>query len=655
MVLQQLNTTTPLNAGHPPWLPAALKARLFDAGRLEYSGRVSEAERQVLRKKPQIAPSRWAEKHRVLTMSSLPGRWHNEVTPYLAGIMDASFFPSVREITVCKTPQTGGSEAIHNCVGYAIDRAPGPVLYTYPDILTGKENFSDRIRPMLESSTRLKSYLTGREDDLALTRISLKHMPIYLAWARSPARMANKPIKYGVSDEVDKFPPLAAKTETGPLELIDKRFTTYRWNYKHWKISTPTIESGHIWQAFEAAEVRLDFWVKCPECGEFQLMKFKNIKFPPDERDPAVIKKRHLAAYECEFCHRRWSDEMRNAAVRPGRWQDRETGIELFDYLKTYLPVDIAFHLPAWLSFFVSLSEIAAAFLAAGKDKVKLKDYKNNYEALPWLDYGESRSEDAVLELCDDRPRGLVPGGNIVAGLTGSVDTQADGFWYEIRAWSWGMEEESWKIRGGYITTFTALEQVLWSDAYQDADGNHYIVHLTIMDAMGGTQRRSAGVGTRTSEVYDFCRMHRGKILPFKGEQRMNQPYAYSKIDTYPGTNKAIPGGIQLLRANVTYYKNKLANKLEIAPTDPGAWHYHSEVTADWARQMISEYLDDNGLWQCPDGKDNHAWDISVYGLVAADVLGIKYWHPQGSTTSGSAPETGRSVRSKGLTHEVAA
>ena len=77
----------------------------------------------------------------------------------------------------------------------------------------------------------------------------------------------------------------------------------------------------------------------------------------------------------------------------------------------------------------------------------------------------------------------------------------------------------------------------------------------------------------------------------------MNQPISYSKIDTYPGTNKIIPGGIQLMRANVTFFKNKLANKLEIAPADPGAWHYHSETTDDWARQMTAEYIDEYGIF----------------------------------------------------------
>ena len=134
-----------------------------------------------------------------------------------------------------------------NCIiGYGTDRAAGPVLYTYPDKNTAAENSKDRIQTMFKASGCLKQYLTGREDDLTDFRINLKHVPIYLAWSRSPSRMGNKPIKYAVSDEIDKYPELPSKKETVPLELIDKRILTYSINRsnKHWIISTPTVETG---------------------------------------------------------------------------------------------------------------------------------------------------------------------------------------------------------------------------------------------------------------------------------------------------------------------------------------------------------------------------------------------------------------------------
>jgi len=78
------------------------------------------------------------------------------------------------------------------------------------------------------------------------------------------------------------------------------------------------------------------------------------------------------------------------------------------------------------------------------------------------------------------------------------------------------------------------------------------------------------------------------------------------------------------LRVNTTFFKNKLANKLEIASADSGARHYHIETTDEWLRQMTSEYVDDNGFWQCPPGKANHAWKLGVYGLAAAEIAAFR-------------------------------
>ena len=633
-----------INLKSPPWLPTPLKTRLQEKGRLEITTKFSKADRKVMRKRRKVPVSQWAEKHRVVTMSSLPGPWKNHVTSYLAGIMDASFYSSVQTVIVCKAPQTGGSEATHNCIGYSIDRAPGPVLYIYPDEQTARDNNKDRIQPMIEGSPRLRSYMTGVDDDATSLRVNLQHMPIYMGWARSAARLANKPIKYLVFDETDKYPDTAGKREADPISLGEKRTTTYKWNRKIWKLSTPTIEAGHIWQALtKEAQVVFDYFVKCPFCDDKHLMTFEQIKWSrgiSDEHpDPERMESEKLAWYECPDCGEKWKDEHRNKAVKNGEWRVRKTGDGLSKYLKKHRPLKIGFHVPSWISYFVSLSEVAAAFLRGLKNKTKLKDFQNAHKAEPWFDYTLERSEDKILALRDDRPRGLVPGNNsdIVAGLTAAVDTHKSGFYFEIKAWGYGLIQESWQIREGFVTSFDALGQVLFDDIYMDHRKNQYIVKMAVMDAMGG----------RTSEVYDWCRLHRRRVCPFKGEHRMNQPFAYSKIDTYPKTNKPIPGGIQLLRANVNYFKDLLSSKLEIAPADPGAWHLHSEATQEYARQMTAEYVDEKGLWQCMSGRANEAWDLSVYNLVAAEVKGFKYWSVPDATGKADK-KSGRKVRSTG-------
>lgn len=44
----------------------------------------------MLYKRKAESPSVWAEKHRVLRMSSIPGKWRHVFTPYLAPLMDGS-------------------------------------------------------------------------------------------------------------------------------------------------------------------------------------------------------------------------------------------------------------------------------------------------------------------------------------------------------------------------------------------------------------------------------------------------------------------------------------------------------------------------------------------------------------------------------------
>lgn len=617
------------------WLPVSIKERLKSLKRISASFRFSKAERKTLHKPKPIKISEWSEKHRVLTLSSLPGPWSNAVTPYLAGIMDAAAFSSVETIIVCKCPQSGVSEAAHNFIGHAIDTAPGPVLYVYPDETTTRENSRDRVRPMIESSPRLNSYLTGIQDDKTVMRINLRHMPIYFAWATSPSRLANKPIRYLIEDELDKYPDTAGKKEASPMALAEKRTITYRGRRKIWKISTPTIETGPIWQALQnEAEIIFDYQVSCPACGAVQVMTSKQIVWPEDEKDPETVKSKGLGRYRCPHCEEDWDNAIRDQAVANGSWVNREYGLGLDHELQARRPRSIGFHLPAWLPHFVSLSEVAAARMKAKKDKIDARDYCNNYKAEPWVDFQSERQENRILLLRDDRPSGLVP--RDAAVITLQVDTQKRGFYYEVRAWGYGLELESWQIRNGYIETFDALAKIGETDRYLDADGNEHVVELAVIDSGGGESENSDA--SRTVEVYDFCRLH-PLFKPVKGQQRQSRPWKVGIIDTYPGTNKPIPGGLRLYHLNVTLYKDLLASKLEIAPTDPGAWHLTSDCTEDYARQMCAEYRDERGLWQCPRGKANHFWDVGGYGLAAVDILGVKFW-PQPGNEDGQSEAT---------------
>ena len=609
----------------PRWLPPGCELPRRCAVRF------SPPERRVLRKKRPMPCSEWVERHRVLPGdAAIPGRWKNATTPYLAGIMDASFFESVQHISICAPPQTGKSDCINNCIAYAIDRRPGNVLMVYPDEVTGRENMRDRILPMIQDSERLRAYMTQYSDDAASMRIQLQHMRIYLAWSNSPARLGNKPLPYVVLDEIDKYPPTAGKKESGPRELAQKRTRTFSHMRKIWEASTPTVEDGPIWQALEAeADVVFVYWVRCPDCGHAQRMVFREPDGGPYRvcweggggADPREIEGKRLAWYECAGCGGRWDDAKRNAAVRAGEWRDRDKGIALTTYLQSHRPRHIAFHLKAYVSPFVSLSESAAAFLRGLKDKVKLKDFANAHEAEPWREYRKEREEHKILALAEQGlPAGRVPGGGRIAALIAGVDTQDyGGFWYAIWAYAWGgptLSKESWLIRAGYLTGWGNLEQVLWGDEYFDADGKKYPVVLAVQDCLGH----------RTSEVYSFCVRHRGAVVPAVGRDVFETPVKWGNAEFYPGTNKPIPGGLKLLRVNGKYFKDDLARRLEINPGDPGRIHLYEGFPAEYARHFTAEYVNDKGLWECPPHRHNHLWDCSVYAAAGHEVLGVVHW-----------------------------
>ena len=636
-----MSKTRRISAPLPAWLhpdtARQVRLRLAQGARTwEFS--MGRGERAVFRRRRQMRVSRWAEDHRVVHNSSIPGKWKNAANPCLAGIMDASFHPSVQTISIMKAPQVGGTEAAHNCIAYAIDRAPGPALYVYPDELTARENAVDRIIPMLKASSRLSEYLTGAADDTSSMRINLQHMPLHMAWSGSPARLGNKPIRYLVMDELDKYQ--SSKREASSEDLAEKRVTTWRRKARIWKLSTPTLKNVGIHAAWTSAEVRYRYHVVCPYCGAELLMDFERIKWPDAVEGTAALVSRSLAWYECQHCSAQWSDADRDKALRSGVWRDDASGMELEEHLREASPMFIAFHIPAWISPFFSLSQIAAKALAhklAPADEDIAKDLQNNFKAEPWEERHAVRAEDSILALRDDRPRGLVPGGGQVAALLATVDTQDDGFVYEIRAQGWGIAEETWCVREGFIPVdwdvlvrpqgaqcpwlyhpaFDPLRRVLWEDAYMDEAGVIYPVQLVIIDAMGHY----------TTEVYDFCRAHKGLILPYQGVRRMNVKYSYTNLLHYPGTNKPISGGLKLLRGHSTFWKDKLSTRLRVAPTDPGAWHYHGEVDEAWAKGMCAEYKDEKtGYWECPKGVDNHSWDVAHYFLIASDILAIKMW-----------------------------
>lgn len=601
-----------------------------ERGSMVWTWNFGIGERAVLRHRKPIPASQWAERHRVLLVSSHPGPWRNQVASYTTGIMNAGFYQSVRTVSIVKCPQSGGTEAIHNCIGYCIDRAPGPILYVYPTEGMARENAQDRIIPMLHSSPRLREYLTGMSDDLSSLRIKMSHLTIHMAWSGSPARLGNKPIRYLVMDELDKYE--NNKKEAASEALAEKRVITWGKRAIIWKLSTPTVVDGPIDRAFKLSEAKFRYFVICPHCGSEVLMDFEHICWPDDCRDPVKLESLSLGYYDCQHCHAHWTDADRNLAVRRGCWREENSGLELANHIERHKPMTVGFHVPAWISPFISLSEIAAKALSYSLTPTLelLKDLQNNYKAEPWEAQFDRRTEDVILALCDDRPRGAVPGPLVldsgekedrVCAVLAAVDTQLRYFRYVIRAFGYGEIADSWLIQEGVAPNLEALDTLFWSSEYSDNLGRPYKVSHVIIDAMGEPQR--------TAQVYSWAAMNRGRVFPSQGVHSPSSPVSFSPVEYYPGPTGAkikIPGGVLLHKIDTTLFKGALANRLSIAPGDPGSFWLHSnpDTLAAYAKEMTAEVWNpEKNLWDNPHGRPNHAWDCEYLLQALAWMLNI--------------------------------
>ncbi len=613
----------------PAYVPKSAKLRL--QGQSYELQRLPQVIKRRMRMPEKIRVSEHAAKYRVVTDGPHQGKWRHEHAPHTVKIMDTYGLPWVREVWFCGVEQSGKTNTMLNCLHWAADCDPGDIFYMMPTEATMAKVTGKKLKPLVQQSPRLSKYLSGKQDDITLSGIKLSHgVTIFPAWANSPASMATFSAKHCFGDEIDKGTELAGR-EADRVTLIRKRGRLYKGRYKRFFASTPAglfiydgmLACGQVWE----------YRARCPHCEQLIKMEAKYIDL--EELDIEQIEAGAVVYYNCHECGSRWDDEIRERAIRAGRWVcvKGESVIR---------PARVGFYHRCFECLDVPLDEIAVAYLKSEKGTVSEKiAWANGYEAKDYKHEQVDRKEDFILRLVDkEQPREVVPRDPAYVMII--ADTQRVGFHYKVLVFGWGTDLDVSMIDHGYVLSFKNLQQVA-AKVYQDADGKEYRCLSGWIDSGGGTDPNRPK-HSRTVEVYNFCRKN-PFWRPVKGRRTMEQGWNVKRLDYYPssvGKKVPIPGGLNLYTLNVTINKDELARKLQIERGDPGGILLHAETDSGYAKQLCAEYQDERGYWICPKGKDNHQWDCWVYGLAAAEIIGIAKWTKE--------PETdGYTVYSKGV------
>lgn len=543
--------------------------------------------------------------------SSEPGKWRTSRVPYMREVMDAVADPLIQKVVVMKGAQVAYTEgAVLNTCGYYIDQDPAPILVILPTIELAEAWSKDRLSPMLRDTPALQGRVNDPHKRGSENTLRNKLFPggrLTMIGANAPSGLASRPIRIVVADEVDRWPLSsggASRGEGDPLALSAKRQITF-WNRKTFIGSTPVRKATSvIYREYLASDQRR-YFVPCPHCEETQVLQWKNVvwdKTPEGEHMPET------AHFVCSECGVVWSEADRRTAVKNGKW------------IATKPTKSIAgFHIPGFLSPWLTLEEIVREFLNARKDPQLLQVWVNTVLGEPFEEALEKVDPTGLVSRGENYGPESLPEG--VLFVVASVDVQDNRL--EVLSVGFGLHEEMWAIAHDVILGDPA-EKEIWDDLdyvllrkFHTEGGRELRVRATCVD--------SGGHATGMVMAYARARVAR-RVHAIKGRDGPNPiwPRQISKTKKNKG---------DLFLIGVDTAKDAIYGHLRIAKPGPGYMHFPIGTPFDqkFFDQLTSEQVRTkmkNGKpkreWFLPSGRRNEALDLYAYALAARYSLRVR-------------------------------
>ena len=517
--------------------------------------------------------------------------------------MDRFTDPLIEKIVLCFGAQLGKTETELNMIGYALDQTSSPTMMVYPTDTIAKFASDKRVQPMIKSVKSINDKFDENSKLLELDFNNGNYM--VLVGANSPSSLSSRSIKYLFFDEIDKYPAFAGK-EADPIKLATERTKTFV-DKKIVMVSTPTIESGNIWQAFMSANERRQYYVPCPHCGVSQTLKFKQIKWPEEHNDN-VDMIRDTAYYECEHCGESIYDKHKMEMLRSGEWRavnESQSKVR-----------SVSYHLSSIYSPWVAFGDVAYEFKNSKGTPATLMNFINSWLAEPWKS-SKTKSTQNMEFTQSNYPCGVVPDKAVL--LIASVDVQLDHFWWEVRAYAPGVK--SYLIDYGQASTWEDLEEIIINREYPSEYGEPRQVMKAGIDS-----------GFRTDEVYQFCSRFPEVCIPIKGSSNhttMTAPYTMTSLE------KGVVGGLKLYVLNTDYWKDFIFARMIRPAGEDGTIHLYKECPQEYSDHLRSEEKQEirnvktgavTVQWKpLTSHPVNHLLDTCTYNAAVADIAGVKY------------------------------
>jgi phage terminase large subunit GpA-like protein len=583
-----------------------------------------------------VTVSQWAARHRYLSeLSSMPGPWRNDVTPYLVEPMDCIGQAGVYEIVFVASSQIGKTEFCCNGLGFLMHQRPATILYVAETDKKAEAFSKEKLAPMIRATPALRGVVRDSRERDSDNTIAGKSFPgghLAIGYATSPETLSSRARQYAFLDERDAHRPTR---EGDPVALAEKRTVTYKERRQVIKVSSPRDrrepEAGAppdakryspIEWEYEQSDKR-KYYVPCPHCGEYQVLEWKNergeycIRWDGDDVANAY--------YVCQVSGCVIEYDHKADMLARGEWRAEKP-----------FAGRVGFWIWEAYSFCVTWGEIAANFLNAKKDPEQLKVFVNTSLAQGW-DQFYGGIETADLEDRREPYNVFLPDGVLI--ITAAVDVQSNRLEYEVVGWGLGFE--SWSLDYGVIlgdpsqpevweTLKLALARTFEYEsgfAGDDEKGASEVLQMRVMAACVDSG------GHHSDDVYRFCRQNAARRwYAVKGANVPGKP-----LVSQPTLLKRAGGLVRLYTVGTETAKDTFVKRLAVAEDGPGRCHFPNEFEregrtyygADYFKQLRAEHAVQKRtkrgtarVWEKikPHWR-NEALDLRVYNMAALAIL----------------------------------
>lgn len=595
----------------------------------------TEEELAIWKPADDITISEWAEKYRILgDQAEEKGPLRLIRTPYLRPILDACLNKDVETVVFCKSAQVAGTEAMISVMGYYAHQEPCPIMLILADEDTAGYICEMRIKGMFKKHpdlSKLIDYQKFNKEDITLKNGAY----ITMGWP-SVSRLGSRPIRIVICDEIDKPGYYRKSKEASFLSLAGERTESF-YNFKILLLSTPTMDTGNIWEELTACDVIYDYHVPCPHCGQYQPMRWSrkysegfNEGMYFDEKGElqplgevvwkggreATEAQIEAAGYKCGSCEGRWSTVQKNNAVEKGRMIKRAHHEK---------PRKVGYHINRLYSLLGKSGDIpklVRAFITAIKsgDPKKIQGFVNSALAEPWKQSVTKTTESSVLKARCSLPPQIVP--QEAVALTCGIDMQKRGFWFVVRAWA--RDYTSWLIHYGSLGTWEDVENLLFKTEYKTLNGESRRIWRAALDTGGGLSDTDTSM---TEQAYMWLRDHAWNDCRIWGTKGSSRPLANKiqikkSIDRTP-SGKPLPGGLQIVLLDPSQLKDLFFYRLSQAKNnDIHAAYLHKDTDDQYALQITAEEkrLNDKGLPEWYQiRQNNHLLDCECLASAVAE------------------------------------